>query len=96
MRLRLLAVLLMVSVVAAASNVAMHTVWKIGESDNSARELALAPDGYSKFLEHDFGYEDRYFLVGRSVPSKDFPYILPGPDDRWAARRGLPDCAPMR
>ena len=59
MRLRQLAVLLMVSAAAAASNVAMHTVWKIGESDNSARELALAPDGYSKFLEHDFGYEDR-------------------------------------
>lgn len=88
MRLRLLAVLLMVSAAAAASNVAMHTVWKIGESDNSARELALGPDGYSKFLEHDFGYEDRYFLVGRSVPSKDFPYILPGPDDRWGGTSG--------
>ena len=62
MRLRLLAVLLMVSAVAAASAADMDTLWKIGESDNSARELALAPDGYSKFLSHrDFKSLDELY-----------------------------------
>ena len=30
-------------------------IWAIGQSDNSAAEFALAPAGYSKFLEKDFG-----------------------------------------
>ncbi|MDR2232722.1 MAG: GH92 family glycosyl hydrolase, partial [Tannerella sp.] len=38
---------------------------------------------YKKFLEKDFGYEDRYYLIGRSIPEKDFPYVIPGPDDTW-------------
>ena len=80
MKFCILSLLTAVSLQAAAAD---HTVWKVGESDNSTREFALAPAGYEKFLEHDFGYEDRYFLVGKSVPSKDFPYILPGPDDAW-------------
>src|SRR5690625_4385125 len=60
-----------------------HIIWKLGENDNNAKEFALAPDQYEKFVENDFGYEDRFFLVGKSILEKDFPYILPGPDDAW-------------
>lgn len=60
-----------------------HTVWQIGNNDNSVAGMALASEGYKQFLANDFGYEDRYFLVGRSVVSKDFPYVLPGPDNEW-------------
>lgn len=58
-------------------------VWTIGKGDNAASELALGPSGYKKFLAHDFGYEDRFFLVGTSCEQTDFPYVLPGPDDTW-------------
>jgi predicted alpha-1,2-mannosidase len=60
-----------------------QTIWKIGESDNSPTGLALAPDGFKRFLESDFGYEDRYFLVGHSKPETDWPYVLPGPANDW-------------
>ena len=62
---------------------ATNVVWQIGQADHSAADLALGPSGYKQFLAHDFGYEDRYFLVGTSVPARDFPYVLPGPDDTW-------------
>ena len=60
---------------------ATNIIWQIGEADNSASELALGPSGYKNFLAKDFGYEDRYFLVGNSKTDKDFPYVLPGPND---------------
>src|SRR5690606_21494643 len=41
-------------------------VWHIGRNDNSGADLALGPDQYKDFLSRDFGYEDRYFLVGLS------------------------------
>ncbi len=63
-------------------------VWKIGNYDSSSADLALGPSGYKDFLAHDFGYEDRYFLIGKSEPKNDFPYILPGPDDQWAGTGG--------
>ena len=53
-------------------------VWQIGAADNSGAELALGPSEYKSFLAHDFGYEDRYFLIGTSVDKTDFPYVLPG------------------
>lgn len=68
---------------ATQASAATHTVWQIGNNDNSVAGMALAPEGYKQFLANDFGYEDRYFLVGRSVVSKDFPYVLPGPDNEW-------------
>lgn len=58
-------------------------IWQIGMKDSSAVEFALAPGDYKEFLNHDFGWEDRFFLVGKSNPEEDFPYILPGPDDAW-------------
>ncbi len=58
-------------------------VWTIGFGDNSGADLAMGPSEYKKFLANDFGYEDRYYLIGTSAPKKDFPYVLPGPDDTW-------------
>ncbi len=60
------------------------TVWNIGTHNHSSAELALGPSDYNQFLAKDFGYEDRYFLIGKSLPKEDFPYVLPGPDDAWA------------
>lgn len=63
-------------------------VWKIGINNNSSADLALGPSDYKKFLSKDFGFEDRYFLIGKSVPLSDFPYVLPGPDDTWGGTWG--------
>lgn len=59
------------------------SLWRIGTNDRSPSEFALAPDGYKAFLENDFGHEDRFYLVGFSDPTTDFPYVLPGPADTW-------------
>ena len=64
-------------------DVQTKTVWSIGTKNNSTSNLALGPSGYQKFLEKDFGYEDRYYLIGKSIPEQDFPYAIPGPDDTW-------------
>jgi predicted alpha-1,2-mannosidase len=65
------------------------TLWSIGKADNSASEFALAPDAYRDFLQHDFGWEDRFFLVGRASTGTSWPYVLPGPADAWAGSGGL-------
>ena len=41
------------------------TLWSLGEKDNSGAEFALAPDKFRDFIEHDFGYEDKYFIIDR-------------------------------
>jgi predicted alpha-1,2-mannosidase len=58
-------------------------IWAIGKADNNAAEQALAPGSYKEFLNKDFGWEDRYFVVGHSTPQKNWSYVLPGPKDRW-------------
>ena len=58
-------------------------LWQIGAADNSSAEFALAPDHYEQFIENDFGWEDKYFLIGNSVDNIDWPYVLPGPSDKW-------------
>ena len=65
---------------AAASDA---TIWTVGEPDGRPDGFALAPDGFRDFLARDFGYEDKFYLVGHSDPSTDFPYVLPGPADTW-------------
>ncbi|MBK5196630.1 MAG: hypothetical protein JJE08_11515, partial [Proteiniphilum sp.] len=65
------------------SNPKSGIIWQIGTEDRSAAEFALAPDLYETFLENDFGWEDRYYLVGKSNPKEHFPYVLPGPADSW-------------
>ena len=63
---------------------ASDVIWQIGTPDGSAAEFALAPNGYEDYVKQDFGYEDRFFVVGHSTPAQDFCYVLPGPEDRWA------------
>ena len=70
-----------VAVLYALNVDAGNIIWQIGKADNSASEFALGPSGYKKFLSKDFGYEDRYFLIGYSKADEDFPYVLPGPND---------------
>lgn len=60
-----------------------ETIWSIGKADNSAAEFALAPNGFKNFVAHDFGYEDKFYLIGYSHEKTDFPYVLPGPVDTW-------------
>ncbi|WP_224071580.1 GH92 family glycosyl hydrolase [Arachidicoccus terrestris] len=60
-----------------------HTVWQIGAKDGSRRGMALAPGQYNDFLKEDFGWEDKFFLIGYSNPRQDWPYVLPGPVDSF-------------
>lgn len=64
------------------------TVWRIGEKNQSSADLALGPSGYTDFLKNDFGYENKYYLVGHSTLKKDFPYVLPGANDLWGGTGG--------
>ena len=64
------------------------TIWQIGENDNSDKEFALSPNEYSRFIEKDFGWEDKYYLIGTSDVNTDWPYILPGTSDTWGGTWG--------
>ena len=57
---------------------AANIIWQIGKAESSASELALGPSSYKEFLATDFGYEDRYFLIGSSKDDKDFPTLIIG------------------
>lgn len=70
------------------------TLWEIGRSDNNTSEFALAPSGYEKFLEKDFGWEDKFFAVGFSKEETDFPYVLPGAMDSWGGTAVLSGIRP--
>ncbi|SHJ07859.1 GH92 family glycosyl hydrolase [Pseudozobellia thermophila] len=70
------------------------TVWQIGKADNSSSEFALAAGDYQKFLENDFGWEDRYYLIGSSHEKTDFPFVLPGAYDYWGGTSGLAGIRP--
>ncbi len=63
-------------------------IWSVGKKDGQATDFALWKEGYQAFLSHDFGWEDKYFLVGVSKPATDFPFILPGPADAWGGTSG--------
>lgn len=69
-------------------------IWEIGKSDNSSSEFALSSNEYSKFLEKDFGWEDRFFIIGYSKENKDFPFVLPGANDYWGGTSGLAGIRP--
>jgi len=63
-------------------------IWQIGENNNSGSEFALAPNEYSRFIEKDFGWEDKFFLIGTSEAKTDWPYIIPGTSDTWGGTWG--------
>lgn len=77
-----------IGLVVASCTTKPKTVWQIGENNNSGAEFALAPNEYSKFIEKDFGWEDKYFLIGTSDDKTDFPYIIPGTSDTWGGTWG--------
>lgn len=56
-------------------------LWQIGKPDNDDREFALAPNQYGQFRD------DGFFVIGRSEPRSDWPYVHPGPADAWAGSR---------
>lgn len=64
------------------------SIWEIGKADRSSSDLAMGPASYADFLHKDFGWEDRYFLIGVSDAKKDWPYIMPGPQDGWGGTGG--------
>ncbi|MCG2462788.1 GH92 family glycosyl hydrolase [Flavobacteriaceae bacterium F89] len=70
------------------------TIWEIGKADNNDSEFALAPSEYARFLEYDFGWEDKFYAVGFSDPKTDFPYVLPGATDEWGGTAGLSGIRP--
>lgn len=78
---------------AAASDA---TIWTVGEPDGRPAGFALAPDGFRDFLARDFGYEDKFYLVGHSGPATDFPYVLPVRPTRGAGPGPRRDGAPMK
>ena len=69
-------------------------IWELGKADNSAAEFALSDNGYAKFLENDFGWEDRFFMINYSDQKKDFPFVLPGAIDYWGGTSGLAGIRP--
>lgn len=69
-------------------------IWEIGKADNNNSEFALAPSEYMRFLEHDFGWEDKFFAIGFSGIKNDFPYVLPGATDEWGGTAGLSGIRP--
>lgn len=83
MKSRIQFLLMMVAIFFQSCSLENKTIWQIGESDNSSGEFALAPIQYKRFLEKDFGWEDKYFLIGTSDEKTDWPYVLPGPSDEW-------------
>src|SRR3978361_801019 len=61
----------------------LKTILAVGKADNLPNEFSLAPNKFKDFIEHDFGYEDKFFVIGYSKEKNDFPYVLPGPVDTW-------------
>jgi len=74
--------------VSAQNLSSQKTLWQIGKADHSDAEFAMAPSGYKDFVGKDFGWENKFYLVGFSDPKKDWPYALPGPEDAWGGSSG--------
>ena len=67
-----------------AQSSSLAPLWEIGENDDRAAEFAMGPSDYNEFVTSDFGFEDRFYVVGHSSARQDIPYVLPGPKDEWA------------
>jgi len=74
---------LLICILFQACQTENKTIWQIGEADNSSAEFSLPPGDYEQFIDKDFGWEDRFFLIGSSTEKEDWPYVLPGPNDKW-------------
>ncbi len=57
------------------------TLWEIAPPAGQPRGFLLGPAGYQAYKN------DPVYVVGRSSPAADWPYIHPGPDDAWAGSR---------
>ena len=84
MRKICVSIILWLSLALVTFNASAQKIWQIGKEDNSAMEFALAKEGYANYSAGDFGWEDRFFLVGHSDVVADMPYVLPGVADYWA------------
>jgi hypothetical protein len=69
---------LLLTAFSAAAAPDQHLLWQIGQPDHSGAEFALAPKGWDQFKN------DAFFIVGKSDPRTDWPYVQPGVDDAWA------------
>ncbi len=63
---------------------AANTVFQIGTADKDYREFAIPGDWQDYRAKFP---TDADFTVGQSDPSKDWPYVLPGPVDSWAGNK---------
>ncbi len=52
-------------------------LWEIGQRDTNTAEFALAPNNYGQLLSENL------FIVGKSEPGRNWPYVHPGPEDAW-------------
>jgi hypothetical protein len=57
----------------------------IGDFDRKSLELALAPGGYNQYSARFPNGAD--YTFGVSTPKNDWPYLHPGPDDKWAGSK---------
>lgn len=73
--------LLLLAISQTAAAQPANLLWEIGKPDNNNREFALAPNRYGQFRD------DGFFVVGKSDPKRDWPYVHPGPHDDWAGGR---------
>jgi hypothetical protein len=72
---------------AGAAQAENRLLWQIGSPDGSYREFAIA----GRFADYPRSFpKDVTYLVGRSKPGRDWPYIHPGPSDPWAGARPHP------
>lgn len=85
---RALACLLTLSLVApAVAAEETQVVWQIGKVDKDYRDLTYFSDLGEFGKRFASGVN---FIVGKSDPAKDFPFIHPGPADAWAGSKEHP------
>jgi predicted alpha-1,2-mannosidase len=64
-----------------------NLVWQIGSPDDSYAEFALA-NARNADWEYPWNWDrDVVFCVGQSDAKRDWPFIHPGPVDRWAGEK---------
>ena len=62
----------------------LTTIWRIGIVDKDFSELAIA--GNHQKYQRNFS-NDVNFIIGKDKSDVCWPYIQPGPRDRWAGRK---------